>query len=288
MKKNLGITLLLAAVLILLTACSSQQGQSQQYEVVSVQPQVTQVSSQAGTVVSDVVSGPAQYDFDNGDYDPASEEGVMDTLEDVDEPVWTPYEETVYTAPTPAPTMNSVYAGATPVVIDPIDKPTPTPAPPITFTEFATYDATKLGVAFNAPTGWVVNDDANDTYTLTNPDSRMDYHATLTVYVYTLNSDYSQSDLTKEVRSILSSNKALFNSYSPSNTATRTLLDKNGVYADFTGTLKSTGQEVGGRIHAVSLNKKLYILQMMWPKAYQEVYKDTVYKQFRHTFRITK
>ena len=60
------------------------------------------------------------------------------------------------------------YAGASPVVIDPIDKPTPTPLPPITFA-YQTYNATKLHLSFDAPAGWIVDDSASDTYILTQP-----------------------------------------------------------------------------------------------------------------------
>ena len=68
---------------------------------------------------------------------------------------------------------------------------------------------------------------------------------------------------------------------------TRGLLDKTGVYADYSGVNKN-GQNVGGRVHVVCIGKKLYVLELSWPKAYTETYKDTVYKQFRHSVKITK
>ena len=65
------------------------------------------------------------------------------------------------------------------------------------------------------------------------------------------------------------------------------MLDKTGVYADYSGVNKN-GQNVGGRVHVVCIGKKLYVLELSWPKAYTETYKDTVYKQFRHSVKITK
>ena len=282
MKHRIILSAVLVLMLVFLASCGQQPAEPQ-YQVVQVTNVPDAPSQQAPASAQGSSPSGSDYNFDSGEYDPSSEEGVLDSL-----PGETPYVATVSLDPTPAPTMRSVYAGATPVLLDPIDKPTPTPVPPISFSNFATYDATKLGISFSAPAGWTVDDAANDTYVLVNPDTKVDYQATLTVYVYTLNSDYSQSDLAKEVRNALSTRKSQYDQYSPTNTATRTLLDKTGVYADFTGVLKSTGAPVGGRIHAVSLNKKLYILEMTWPKAYASVYKDSVYKQFRHTIKITK
>ena len=135
-------------------------------------------------------------DFDDGTYDPASEEGGE--WEPVDEP------ETVAAnaAETAAPTMQSEYAGATPVVIDPIDKPTPTPLPALNFT-YVTYEANALHLTFEGPAGWVPDESEADTYRLTNPDPSMDYAATLTVRAIPVNKQYSKSDLTKEVKGML-------------------------------------------------------------------------------------
>ena len=71
-------------------------------------------------------------------------------------------------------------------------------------------------------------------------------------------------------------------------TASRTLLDKNGIYADYTGVEKTTGAAVWGRVHAVCVNKTLYILEMCTPQVYKEQYKDTVYSRFRRTVKITR
>lgn len=235
--------------------------------------------------------------IDYESYDPASEEGIGDDLDasgsaagqvtDLSALLDMDMNATVYNEPTEVPAISSVYAGATPVVIDPIDKPTPTPAPALTFAEFVVYDATKLGISFNAPVGWEVDDVEQSTYLLTNPDRSVDYQATLRVSAYTVNTEYSQSELSKEVRNQLSTLRSGMESFSGTNTATRSLLDKTGVYADFSGKTKD-GKEIGGRVHAVCVSKKLYILEMTYPKVYTETYKDTVYRQFRHTVKITK
>ncbi|MBQ9308232.1 MAG: hypothetical protein IJ229_09925 [Clostridia bacterium] len=284
LSRRVALALMLACALVLFTACQDQT----QYQMASAPTQnVNQV-----TAVPVTVEEEEPFDYDS--YDPASEEGIGDDLDasgqvvtDLSALLDMDRNATVYNDPTGAPTMNSVYAGATPVIIDPIDKPTPTPVPPLTFSEYIVYDATKLGISFEAPTGWIVDDVEQSVYLLTNPDPSVDYQATERVSAYTVNTEYSQSDLAKEVRNVLSTLRADFSSFSPTNTATRSLLDKTGVYADFSGVTKA-GQSVAGRVHAVCVNKKLYILEMTYPKAYTETYKDTVYKRFRHSVKITK
>ncbi|MBQ8160870.1 MAG: hypothetical protein IJ083_08960 [Clostridia bacterium] len=286
-SKIVTLFLLLVCAALLFSSCSSKE--DQRFPVAGdaasmpTQNLVTQVTQAPQTSNADET-----IDFDSGDYDPASEEGLMDDapLEDVP-PAQTVFVATVFTEPSPVPTVNSIYAGATPVILDPIDKPTPTPAPPIVFGEFVTYDATRQGLSFSAPAGWLEDDTQQDSYTITNPDLRVDWQASLTVSAITVNSDYSQSELAKEVKNVLSNWKGQFATFSPTNTATRTLLDKTGVYADFTATTRD-GIRVGGRVHAVSVNKRLYIVELTWPRDYQEQYKDNVYKQFRHSVKITK
>ena len=196
----------------------------------------------------------------------------------------------VYQAPeevvTPVPTMSSEYAGATPVVIDPIDKPTPTPLPALSF-NYETYDATRIHLSFNGPAGWTIDDSASDSYTITNPSTNADYQASLTISVYNVSSNYTKTELKNEVTTRLSSMKGSFYSFSSTKTAERTLLDKDGVYADYTATL-SSGVQIKGRYHITCANKVLYVMHMVCPAGYFETYKDTVYAQFRHTVKITQ
>lgn len=286
---------LMLILVLALTACQSSS--QTQYQMAS--PATQRVIPQTTSVPQ---TGNDSETMDYDAYDPASEEGVGDDLDasgtqnqsqsqtqitDLSALLDMDMNATVYDSPTEAPTMNSVYAGATPVIIDPIDKPTPTPVPPLTFSEYVVYDATKLGISFESPAGWTVDDVEQSTYLLTNPDRSVDYQATVRVSAYTVNTEYSQSDLAKEVKNVLSTIRTGFTSFSPTNTATRSLLDKTGVYADFSG-VNRDGKSVGGRVHAVCVNKKLYILEMTYPRAYTETYKDTVYKQFRHSVKITK
>ena len=122
-----------------------------------------------------------------------------------------------------APTVNSQYAGASPVVIDPVTNPTPTPARRhITFA-YQTYNATKLHLSFDAPAGWIVDDSASDTYILTQPANEAvpEYTSMITVRVTTVSSQYNASDLAQEVKQMLETIGAngTFSSFSESLTA---------------------------------------------------------------------
>ena len=220
------------------------------------------------------VVGPT--DYDDGSYDPSSEEGGE--WEDT-EPA-----ESAATAP---PVIQSEYAGATPVIIDPIDKPTPTPLPTLSFS-YVTYEASGMHLTFEGPSGWTVDNTISDTYTLTNPDPSMDYAAQLTVRAVPVNKNYSKSELTKEVKGMLDTlaGDGALTSFSPSNTAERTFLGSTGVYANYKAVVAETGAEIAGRIIVVCVDKTLYSLHVSYPRGYTEFYVSNVYDKFRHSVKL--
>ncbi|MBR4081679.1 MAG: hypothetical protein IKK21_07845 [Clostridia bacterium] len=277
MKKFMLVLMLILCVAAL-SACQSSE--PQRFTVIT---QTQNPQNLYGNVATPTPA-PAQeepgFNFDEGGYDPLLEEGLGGNFgfmpQDDPEPV-----------NTPVPTIRSDYAGATPVVIDPIDKPTPTPLPPLTFS-YQVYDAVRLHLSFEGPVGWVVNDTAFDSFVLTNPASGADYTAELTVRAVPVNSQYDKNDLKKEVKGMLDTIGAEgFNTFSPSSTAERTLMDKAGIYANYTGTT-TDGVEVAGRVHATCINKVLYTVHITYPRGYRDTYIDTVYAQLRKTMTITQ
>lgn len=280
MMKRLTIVLVLLLAVVLLTGCG--QKEPERFQVVGTEVN-TPLPTQA-VQVNVPAPAPGLPDYDDGSYDPASEEGG-DEVEDL-----TIDDDALNNAPvigvTPAPTVNSEYAGATPVVIDPINKPTATPVPPVSFT-FDTYEASKLHVSFQAPVGWTVDDTLNDTYVLTNNTPGMDYDAFISVRTIAVTKDYSKNNLATEVRQMLSTVSADFASFSPSKTAERPMLGKTGVYADYTAVTQD-GAKVAGRIHIVCINKTLYTLHMSYPRCYLNEYKENVYGKFRKSLKVTQ
>lgn len=284
--KRIKLALLLALCVLVLCACQAKE--QQRYQVVTspsgAQNLYGDQATNAPSADNGFTSNDPYSDFDDGSYDPASEDGKGlgdDGL--IDLPVETASAPQV----TVAPTIRSEYAGATPVVIDPIDKPTPTPVPPLTFA-YQTYDATKLHLSFEAPMGWEINDVSTDTYILSNPDTSVDYQASLTVRAVSVASQYSENDMVKEVKAMLETIGGTgFTKFSPSNTATRTLLDKNGVYANYTGVTED-GANAAGRVHVTCIDKVLYTVHVTYPQAYTNTYKEQVYDHLRDTIKITQ
>ena len=266
MKKRLMLALMLILCAALLASCS---GDEQKYPVGSAQNGGSQqnVNQQQSVIPQEE--------------DPlAEEDGYGDN--------WAPALPTqaVPTA-TPAPTVRSQYAGATPVVIDPIDKPTPTAVPKLEVT-YIPYDAIKLGLSFEGPAGWLKDDSAVDTYIIQNPNARIDYPATLTLRAQQVSSDYSTSDLKTVVNSMLDSiASAGFDVYNPSQTDTRSLLGKTGVYANYSGTLED-GRQIAGRVHAVCVDRVLYTIHLTAPQAQWNEYKELVYDHLRDSLTIIK
>ena len=269
MRKKQILCLVLALCALLLTAC--QQKETFSTELPTPTPAAAQGASQ--NVFSDEKASGVTVDYDDGSYDPSQEE-------DLDgEPVDEPEAEA-----TPAMTFQSEYAGATPALIDPIDKPTPTPLPQIVLT-YAKYEAAALHMSFEAPAGWTVNDEEPDTYTLTNPDPSMDFKACLKIRAVPVNKQLSKTELKREITDNLDTLSADYRSFSPSKTAGRTFLGADGLYATFSGTTNE-GAETAGRVMVVCVNKTLYILTTVYPYGYRETSKTGLYDKFRHTVKL--
>ncbi|MBR6165790.1 MAG: hypothetical protein IKQ45_07700 [Clostridia bacterium] len=220
-------------------------------------------------------SVPETVNFNDGSYDPASEEdGQVEFIAD---------------SATPAPTVRSEYAGATPVKIDPVDKPTPTPLPKLTFT-YSKYQAQAMHLSFEGPAGWIAEEIGTDRFRLTNPDPSMDYAATVEIQAVPVTKDYSQKELTKEVKTYLDNLRSQggFADFDSSNTATRAFIDGNGVYATYRGTLQGVAETgVAGRVIINCVKKTLYILHASYPRGLADTFADGVYNKVRHSMKLT-
>ncbi len=211
---------------------------------------------------------------------------------------------------TPAPVISSIYAGATPVLIDPIDKPTPTPVPKIEYkdNDYVTYEASELHLTFMAPagwrlegpTGWGQGSDAMDTYTLTNPDEALDYAAQVKIRVVPVNKEYTTNELSKEVIATRDSVRselgfATFDKYDTASynfiktvgaNGKAEFIKNKGVYTRFKGTLKENGAKVAGRIIVNCHNKTLYILSCTYPGGELQEAFENVYRKVRDTLTL--
>ena len=282
-KKTICLALVLCCALVL-TACAQQATYPNQPKQDSASQSSTEqqpVTGQADMSAASEAAPAQQINFNDGSYDPASEEGGQSEQ----------IGNTAQNAPavTNAPMMQSEFAGATPVKIDPVDKPTPTPLPKITFS-YTTYNAPNLHLTFEGPVGWIADDLAADTYILTNPDPSMDYEAKAEIRTIAAGKDYTQKELVKEVKAQAEALQGTgsFQSFSTSDTATRTFINGNGVYIAYKGTLND-GQETGvaGRIIVNTVNKVLYVLHVSYPRGLADTFADGVYNKIRHSMKLT-
>lgn len=178
------------------------------------------------------------------------------------------------------------YAGSTPLPLDPIDMPTPTPRPALTF-NYETYEVTKLGITFDGPAGWIKDDSANDTFTLTEPAPRDNYTAFMTIRKASVSEDYDQSELENEVKGMLETiGDTNYDIWKPSMTDTRTLMEHDGVYANYEGTLVD-GTRVRGRVHVTCIDKVLYSVHMSHAAGYNTDYLQN-HQKLRDTMALTK
>ncbi len=288
MKRQWKLMLCLLMAAVLLSSCSGGGSSNQ-----TVFPEITQnlgfpqataaptapPAPVAETVVDEsanIVAEPvAQPEF--SDMDPISEESYQEpvSLSDSLTGNYTVVEETEY-----------VYAGSTPIPLDPVDMPTPTPRPPVNFT-YVSYTAGSLGLTFEAPSGWVTDDSLTEVYTIMEPAEQMvgNQQCVVTVVAVPVNTNYDQRDLEKEVKARLNDISATnFAVWEPSLTATRHLMGGKGVYANYSGELVN-GVKLGGRIHYVCIDNMLYGVEIMYPREYRDDYMN-VFDKIRDTIKI--
>ena len=223
---------------------------------------------------------PQNEDIDWEAYNPSREEGGDQ------EPTGESGQQAV------VPVIRSEYAGATPVLIDPIDRPTDTPLPPLNFT-FAKYEVPALHLSFEAPEGWMQVETAADTYKIVNPTVDVSYQAYLSIRLVPVNKNYNKNDLINEVKDTLKtlSKEENFSKFEMSRTAGRKFMNTDAIYANYTAT--TTGKEtkpakIAGRLIIACANKTLYVLHVSYPWGYGNAYIEgdkSVYNRFRHTVK---
>ena len=275
-KGLLAVSLLLCAGM--LCACSGEKEPETHYQVATITAAPTQAILPTDVPTAEPAEEqPAATEINWDAYDPTQEEGK-------DAPIDL---QPSATSTVGVLTINSAYAGASPVVIDPIDKPTASPVPEMKIASYATYDALNLGLSFQGPAGWQEESNVSGMYRIVNPDLSVDFQAHLTITVES--GSMNEKQMTTAVKSYISTLKSNgdYKSISSTSTANRTLLDAKGVYADYTATL-ATGAKIYGRVHIACLNSKIYTVHTEYPYDYREVYKTSLYNKMRSTIKLTK
>lgn len=246
MKKSLRILALLMLA-VLLTGCAAQEQKFPDADA-------AQASAQQKDPMDLSTAVPrTELDLPEG-YDPASEENGE--------------EESFNASAVYDDYGRNVYAGATPIPLDPIDMPTATPKPTLKF-EYGTVTADNIRLMFDAPQGWGVDMSASDAVTLINPNELDGYNAQIVVRVYNVASSFKSGDLKTELRNTLKElGQYNFAKWKTTELASRTILKQEGFYADYEGTY-TNGIAIYGRVMMALLdNHQVIMLHLSCPDGY--------------------
>lgn len=262
-KRLLTIVIILAA--LMLTACQPKDntqavGELTPTSTAAVQAPPMEIPTDVPAAIAGVPEG----------YDPASEE-----------------DEGMITADTQVNAQGvPLYAGATPIPLDPIDMPTPTPRQALTFT-FASYTATKLGLTFESVAGYTVDDSQSDTYILSEPPEQQkdNFSAQFVLQTSNVTGNYSANNVKQDVRTYVTDlGKVNYKDWRLYDTAERTLMGKTGYYVNYRGVMHD-GTVVRGRVHMALLdNNRLLMLHFSCPANFNSDY-TKVYSHIRDTIK---
>ena len=181
---------------------------------------------------------------------------------------------------------------ATPVAIDPIDKPTPTPEPTPKFV-YETYENTAMGVSFSIPYTWLLNPNTNHDTTVqfVEPKSEMmepdGYQTRLTIEKYNMGLAQTASDARSRLESTLEELAASFTTFTPGEIASGSFGTGNGYYcyykADYNDGTKT--YEMNGRVIIVAHEKALYQIRLTTPRNWYSYY-NYLWRKVRSTIKF--
>lgn len=266
MKKRIVLLALALLLALLLAGCgkdnsaadaSNPNENTQQ----SQQGQAAPMTSPTDALIAGVPPG----------YDPASEEDVSG----------------FYTGSGYAMGYGVQYAGATPIPLDPIDMPTATPRPELTFT-YGDYTADKLGIKFKSIIGYEVDDSQSDTYILTEPYAQQKdgYSCVITLQISSVTSNYKIDDVKTDLKKYLENLDAAgnYNTWQTYTAASKTLMGGKGWYNNYRAEM-SGDMVIRGRVHMALISEnKLLTLHITCPGWYNSSFMK-VYDQIRDSLK---
>lgn len=294
MKRNWKLILCLLMALVLLSSCTAKESPEDF-------PDITQAIGPTSTPAPFVpteppVQNPAaqseaapggQSIFSANPYDVPEEQEWTEADIMSEENYFDPEYDQAPTAVQPEGTVYP-YAGSTPIPLNPVDMPTPTPRPDLEFT-YSTYIASTVGVTFEGPVNWMVDESQTFMFTLSEPNNQIrdGQQCVITLSAEPVSGNYSQRDLESHVSQRLDTlYSSDYTEWKPSYTATRHMMGSQGVYANYTAT-RSDGVEVGGRIQYVSIDNVLYGLEIIFPIGFKDDFID-VFGKIRTTMGLIR
>ena len=182
---------------------------------------------------------------------------------------------------------------ATPVAVDPIDKPTPTPAPTPDYM-YDTYTSSPMGISFSIPYSWLLNPSTNQETTLqfVEPKSEMmepdGYQTRLTIERFSAGLNQTAADARTRLESVLTELEGMFTTFKANDIATASIGGASGYYCYYRATYNDGTKEYSmrGRVAVVAHDKELIQIRLTTPSNWFSYY-NHVYRQLRATFKFT-
>ena len=182
---------------------------------------------------------------------------------------------------------------ATPVAVDPIDKPTPTPAPTPDYM-YDTYTSSSMGISFSIPYSWLLNPSTNQETTLqfVEPKSEMmepdGYQTRLTIERFSAGLNQTADDARTRLESVLTELEGMFTTFKANDIATASIGGASGYYCYYRATYNDGTKEYSmrGRVAVVAHDKELIQIRLTTPSNWFSYY-NHVYRQLRATFKFT-
>ena len=182
---------------------------------------------------------------------------------------------------------------ATPVAVDPIDKPTPTPAPTPDYM-YDTYTSSSMGISFSIPYSWLLNSSTNQDTTLqfVEPKSEMmepdGYQTRLTIERFSAGLNQTAADARTRLESVLTELEGMFTTFKANDIATASIGGASGYYCYYRATYNDGTKEYSmrGRVAVVAHDKELIQIRLTTPSNWFSYY-NYVYRQLRATFKFT-
>ena len=260
MKKTAALLSLLLCISLLLSGCAREQVVYQEVSV--AQPTAVRQAD----ILNTATDAPAP---------------VISFPEEEEEPEQPDPIYYNYGQPEAQPVEQSRYAGSTPIPLDPVDMPTPTPRPDVTF-EYETYQAA-IGYSFEAPIGWELTQDDTNTFILTDPETRDGVNGQIMITVNRVDSGYKVNQLRGELANQLNELKRNYVTFNPASSTSRELLKHDGFYNTYRG-VTYDGIVVRGLVHVCLAERRIITLSFKAPGWYNTSY-TRVYNRIKNTIK---
>ena len=181
---------------------------------------------------------------------------------------------------------------ATPVAVDPIDKPTPTPAPTPNYI-YETYSNPAMGVSFSIPYTWLLNPNTNQDTTVqfVEPQSEMmdkgGYQTRLTIEKVNMGLQQTAADAKERLEYVLDELEQSFTVFTANSIASQSVGDAHGYYCYYKAEYNDGAKNylMNGRIIVVAHGKALYQIRLTTPRNWYSYY-EYVYRKVRSTLKF--